>query len=369
MIDSRILKALLRKEIALMRRNPIMPKIILIMPLMVMLVIPLVANLDVRNVNAAIVDNDHSCLSRRIISDMGHSDFITITSVSDSHDEALRSIENGTADVVLSIPVNYEKNFNIGNPVIVVEANGVNAIKGMLGARYVSQSVMETLAEWRQENGLAGRHSGISVINRYNPTLNFRNYMIPALMVVLLIIICGFLPALNLVSEKESGTIEAMNVTPVSRLTFVLSKLIPFWIIAMLVVAVGMIVGWLVYGLVPEGSIAAIYLATILFSLVMSGLGVTIANKSSTMLQSIFVMFAFIMIFQLMGGLFTPIQSMPQWAQYITYAIPPRYFIEIMRSVYLKGATIAELWMEYLLLVGFAIVLLCLSSLTYRKQA
>ena len=105
-----------------------------------------------------------------------------------------------------------------------------------------------------------------------------------------------------------------------------------------MVISVGMLIGWLVYGLAPAGNIGNIYLAAILFSLVMSGLGVSIANQSATILQSIFVMFAFIMIFQLMGGLFTPISSMPQWAQYITYAVPPRYFIEIMRAVYLKGS-------------------------------
>lgn len=369
MIDTRILKALLRKEIALMRRNPIIPKIIFVMPLMVMLVIPLVANLDVKNVNVAVVDNDHSLLSRRIISDAGHSDFLTISSVNESHNEALQDVENGKADVLLSIPANYEHNLNTGDAFIDVEANGVNAINGMLGAGYVTKSVTRTLAGWRAETGIESVPSEISVINRYNPTLNFRNYMIPALMVVLLIIICGFLPALNLVSEKESGTIEAMNVTPVSRLTFVLSKLIPFWVIALLVVTIGMVVGRLVYGLVPEGNILAIYLATILFTLVMSGLGISIANQSSTMLQSIFVMFAFIMIFQLMSGLFTPIRSMPQWAQYLTYAIPPRYFIEIMRDVYLKGTTIPELWFQYTTLAAFATAILLLAALTYKKQS
>lgn len=369
MIKPRILKALLRKEISLMRRNPIMPKIILIMPLMVMLVIPLVANLDVKNVSVSVVDNDHSQLSRRIIADMSASDFITLSSVSASHNEAMLDIENGDADALITIPAHYERDMIAGNAVVDIEANGVNAIKGMLGAQYVARSVTATLGSWEKEAGLNFPNAKNSIINRYNPTLNFRNYMIPALMVVLLIIICGFLPALNLVSEKESGTIEAMNVTPVNRLTFVLSKLIPFWIIAILVVTVGMIVGWLVYDLVPAGNIVTIYFATILFSLVMSGLGVFIANKSSTMLQCIFVMFAFIMIFQLMSGLFTPIQSMPQWAQYLTYAIPPRYFIEIMRSVYLKGASITELWQQYAALTGFAMLLLLLSALTYKKQS
>lgn len=368
MINSRILKALLRKEICLMRRNPIIPKIIFIMPLMVMLIIPLVANLDVKNVKVAVVDNDHSQLSTRIIADINAAETLSVVSISGTHNSALYNIENGRADVLLTIPPDYEKNLISGIVPVDVEANGVNATKGMLGARYVSGSVISSIKAWSKDSGHAITVDGDSVINKYNPTLNFKNYMIPALMVVLLIIICGFIPALNLVSEKESGTIEAMNVTPVSRLTFVLSKLIPFWIVGLLVVSIGIIVGIFVYGLVPAGSYIAIFFATVLFSLVMSGIGVLVANKSATMLQSIFVMFAFIMIFQLMSGLFTPISSMPAWAQYITYAIPPRYFIEIMRSVYLKGTKITELWMPFLSLSGFALALLILAALTYKKQ-
>lgn len=364
----RILKALLRKEVRLMRRNPIIPKVILIMPLMVMLVIPLVANLDVKNVNVTVVDNDHSQLSRRIVADIDAAEALTVSTVCNTHSEAMVTIENGVSDVILTIPPDYSKNMTNHIVPVDIEANGVNATKGMLGAQYLSQSVAGTLKQWQAEQGIIVPQSAISVINRYNPTLNFRNYMIPALMVVLLIIICGFLPTLNLVSEKENGTIEAMNVTPVSRFIFVLSKLIPFWIVGLLVVTVGMSVGWLVYGLVPEGSIWAIFFATVLFSLVMSGLGVAIANKSATMLQSIFVMFAFIMIFQLMGGLFTPIRSMPMWAQYITYAIPPRYFIEIMRSVYLKGTTVPELWLQYSCLFGFAALTCLFAAITYKKR-
>lgn len=364
----RILKALLRKEVRLMRRNPIIPKIVLAMPVMVMLIIPLVANLDVKNVNVAVVDNDHSQLSRRMVSDISAAESLTVSEVCSTHAEAMSAIEKGSADVVLTIPADYARNLSTGTIPVDIEANGVNATTGMLGARYVAQSVTGTLCRWRAESGISVMQPEISVIDRYNPTLNFRNYMIPALMVVLLIIICGFLPTLNLVSEKEGGTIDAINVTPVSRFTFVLSKLIPFWIVGLLVVTVGMVVGRLVYGLAPEGSILSIYLATVLFSLVMSGLGVAIANNSATMLQSIFVMFAFIMIFQLMGGLFTPIRSMPMWAQYITYAIPPRYFIEIMRSVYLKGATVGELWFEYVCLCGFAIFTCLWAALSYSKR-
>ncbi|MDE6556690.1 MAG: ABC transporter permease [Duncaniella sp.] len=363
-----ILKALLRKELILMRRHPLIPKIIFAMPLMVMLVIPLVANLDVKNVNIAVVDLDHSQLSRRIISDLGVAEALTVVEVTGSHPEAMDLIENGRADLILTLPPDYAKTFITGKAQADIETNGVNATKSMLGARYASQSLMNTLAQWQRQMGHPVREDNLSVIYRYNPTLNFRNYMIPALMVVLLIIICGFLPALNLVSEKEEGTLDGMNVTPVSPFIFVLSKLIPFWVVGLLVVTIGMIVGRLVYGLVPVGNIASIYFATILFSLVMSGLGVAIANRSATMLQSIFVMFAFIMIFQLMSGLFTPIASMPGWARMITYAIPPRYFIEIMRAVYLKGATVGELWTQFVLLSGFAAIFLVIAALTYKKR-
>ena len=367
-MDIRILQALLRKEFIMIRRNPLMPKVILLMPVMVMLVLPLVANLDVRNVKVAVIDNDHTQLSRRIINDLSASEVFGLTAVCGTYSEALENVEKGSADVVLTIPDGLYSNPLQGFKSIDIEANGINATKGMLGAQYVSESVVASLRKWSEQQGHAMPKNPTSVINLYNPTLNYRNYMIPALMGILLIIICGFLPTLNLVSEKERGTLDAINVSPVTRSQFVLAKLIPFWIVGILVVTVGIVIGRLVYGLTPVGNIGIIYLAAVLFSLIMSGLGLTIANRSSTMLQSIFVMFAFIIIFQLMSGLFTPIASMPEWAQYLTYGIPPRYFIEIMRAVYLKGTHISELWLQFALLTAFAFFTCALAAYTYRKR-
>ena len=360
----RILIALLRKEIIMMRHNPIIPKMIIALPIVALLIIPLVATFDVKNVKVAVVDNDHSQLSRRIIADIDASSELSVLAVIDTHTKAMDLIEKGMADVILSIPPHFSRDASQ----LDVEANGVNATKGMLGMQYVINSAVATIRQANIEAGFPVPTQFSSVLYRFNPTLNFRHYMIPALMVFLIIMICGFLPALNLVSEKESGTIEAMNVTPVSRTVFVLSKLIPFWITGVLVITVGILIGFLVYGVAPVGNIACIYLATILLSLVMSGIGVTIANKSATMLQTIFVMFAFIIIFQLMGGLFTPIGSMPQWAQYVTYAIPPRFFNEIMRSIYLKGTTIFELSSQFFWLTGYALLALSLAALTYKKR-
>lgn len=368
-MNVRILLALLRKELISIKRNRLVPRIIFILPIMTMLVIPLVATMDVKHVGVAVVDNDGSQLSRQIIADIDASTYLSVDNVCGSFSAAMTTIEEGTVDVVLTIPRDYEKNVACGViPKVDIEANGVNSTKGTLGAQYTARSVAQSVQQYLKLRAYPIPASDISVLYMYNPTLDFQNYMIPALIVILLIIICGFLPTLNLVGEKESGTIEAMNVTPVGRFTFVMSKLLPYWAIGLVVVTIGMIIGRLVYGLQPQGSILGFYLASVLFSFVMSGFGVFVANKSNTMMQSIFVMFAVIMIFQLMSGLFTPIASMPQWAQILTYLIPPRYFIEIMRAIYLRGTPIAELTTQFVALVLFAAFFCSAAALTYKKQ-
>lgn len=361
---------LLKKELIQLRRNKFIPKLVVMFPVMVMLVIPLVTTMDVKNVNVVAVDLDKSQTSRRIISDIEASPYLSLSLYTGMYEYALRALEKGEADVILQIPANYEKRLVCGNPqAISLSANGVNAMKSQLGAQYLSQSVMKTLKKLNAERGFAPPEEKVFVRNRYNLTLDYQLYMIPALMVILAIMICGFLPALNLVGEKEMGTIEQINVSPVSHFTFTLSKLIPYWVIGLLVLTLAMIIAWLVYGLVPVGSVLTIYVATLLFSFVMSGLGVSIANSSSTMQQSMYVMFFFIVIFQLMSGLMTPIDSMPQWAQYITYAIPPRYFIEIMRSVYLKGSSFGDLWQDFSMLAFFAVLMCVIAMATYKKQS
>ena len=361
---------LLKKEFIQFRRNKFIPKMVVMFPVMAMLVISLVTTMDVKNVNVAVVDLDKSETSRRIISDMEASANLTLSLYAGMYEDALRAVEKGDADVILQIPAEYEKELVCGNPpAISLAANGVNATKSQLGAQYLLQAVMKTLKTLDVEQGIALPEEKVFVQNRYNPTLDYPVYMIPALMIILIIMICGFLPALNLVSEKEAGTIEQINVSPVSRLTFTLSKLIPYWIIGLLVLTLAMVIAWVAYGLVPVGSIWIIYVVTLLFSFVMSGLGVSIANCSSTMQQSMYVMFFFIIIFQLMSGLMTPIDSMPQWAQYITYVIPPRYFIEIMRSVYLKGSMFSELWQDFSMLAVFAVFVCLAAMITYKKQS
>ena len=283
---------------------------------------------------------------------------------------AIDALEQGEVDVIVQIPADFERDMTVATPErISITANAVNATKGGMGMQYIVQTIAHTLVELRGEKGPVKLSDLVTIENRYNPTLNYRHYMIPALMIILFILICGFLPALSIVGEKESGSIEQINVTPISRFMFILSKLVPYWIIGLFVVTVAILVARLVYGLAPVGSIGAIYFGALLFILTISGFSLTIANFSETMQQAMFVMFFFIMIFMLMSGLLTPVDSMPVWAQRFTLILPPRYYVEILRSVYLKGTTVAELWTNYAALGIFVIIFNTLAALTYKKQA
>lgn len=365
----RMFIVLLQKEFLLIRRNSFLPRLIVLFPLVVMLIMPLVMTMDVRNVNVAVVDTDMSTTSRRIVSHIRASEYLTLTRCGTDFSLAMRSLKNGSVDVIAHIPAGFEHDCTTGTPTpISITANAVNAVKGLMGTQYVVQTTVKALAEVKSEKGPFETSELISVQNRFNPTLNYRYYMIPALMIILFVLICGFLPALSIVGEKESGTIEQINVTPVSRLVFTLAKLVPYWLIGLFVLTVAMGVAWLVYGLEPAGSVGAIYCGAMLFILTISGFSLTIANFSETMQQTMFVMFFFIMIFMLMSGLLTPIESMPTWAQKFTIILPPRYFVEVLRSVYLKGTTLVELSGDYVALILFALLFNTLAAITYKKQ-
>ena len=197
--------------------------------------------------------------------------------------------------------------------------------------------------------------------------MDYKNFMIPAYMVIVIILLGGFLPALNIVGEKEKGTIEQINITPVRKTTFIFAKLIPYWIMGLIVLSICMLLAWAVYGLSPNGGIWTVYLFSLLFIFALSGFGLVVSNYSDTMQQAMFVMFFFILVFMLMSGLLTPISSMPRWAQVITWLNPPRYFIEMMRGVYLQGCSLADLSHQLLALLGFDIFFGTWAVMSYRK--
>lgn len=351
-----ILRYLIEKEFKQLLRNKFLPRLILLFPCMMMLVMPWAATLEIDNLRISIIDNDHSPTSTRLLHRIEASPYFILTECPPTYREALESVEKGRTDILLEIPRGFEKRQQNGEQATaLIAVNTVNGTKGGLGSSYLSQIVLPSAET-------------ASIRYLFNQHLDYKVFMIPALMGMLLIMLCGFLPALNIVGEKEAGTIEQINVTPVSRFTFILAKLLPYWLIGFIVLSICMLLAAIVYDLAPVGNIPTIFLSALIFVLVMSGLGLVISNYSSTLQQAIFVMWFCMLIFILMSGLFTPISSMPEWAQSITYLNPLRYFMEIMRMVYLKGSGITDILLQLVALSTFATLLYSWAVYSYKKQ-
>ena len=384
-----MIKFLIEKEFKQLFRNSFLPRLILVFPCMIMILMPWAMNLEIRNVSLNIVDNDHSVTSRRLVDKISASTYFRLTALPDSYDEALKNVEAGDADIILEIPRDFEKDCTVGrSPHVLIAANAVNGTKGSLGGSYLSniiQSYASEVVVLPARGDTPGDVSGMAnsqlstpnsqsstnytTLNLFNPNLNYTLFMVPALMVMLLTLICGFLPALNIVSEKEVGTIEQINVTPVGKFTFILAKLFPYWLIGFVVLTICFILAWLLYGILPVGHFLVIYFFAILFVLSMSGLGLVISNHSATMQQAMFVMWFCMLILILMSGLFTPISSMPEWAQAITIFNPLKYLMQVMRMVYLKGSGFTDMLPQLGALLAFVLFFNVWAVRSYRKRA
>lgn len=361
-----MLRFLIEKEFKLIRRDSILPRLIIIMPVMMLIILPFAANLEVKNINLSVVDNDHSMLSRGLVEKIGSSGYFHVYDYTAAFAQSMTGVNAGDVDVILDIPYRFEADvMNEKSPSILIAANAVNATKAGMGGNYLMAIIQDYVVENAPQKPLPTIR--VASQNRFNPLLNYKFYMVPALMVMLLTIMCGFMPALNIVSEKESGTIEQMNVTSVGKFQFIFAKIAPYWIIGFVVLTVCLIIAFLFYGLVAVGSYLTIYVSATLFLVTISGLGLLISNYSATMQQAMFVMFFFVLIMILLSGLFTPVHSMPQWAQNITIFNPLKYFIDIMRGVYLKGSTLVDIAPKLMSLGAFMVVLYSWAIVSYRK--
>lgn len=357
----------MEKEFKQIKRDRFLPRIIFLVPLMQLIILPFAANFEMRNINLGVIDNDHSVVSTQLTEKILSSGYFRLTNVSASYDQAITSIESNESDLLLEIPVNFEKDLGReGQADVLIASNAVNGTKGGMGSSYLSQIIQD----FNREKGFTSGSvfSGVRYTNLFNPHLNYKNYMVPGIMVFLLTIIGGFLSALNIVSEKEKGTIEQINVTPVPKTLFLLSKLIPFWIIGFILLTIGAIVAWIVYGLVPIGNMGIIYLFAAVYLIAFTGFGLAISSISSTQQQAMFTAFFFLIIFAQLSGLFTPISSMPEWAQDMTLLNPVRYFVEVMRMVYLKGSTFADLSGHFIIVCLFALFFNVMAVVSYRKK-
>lgn len=368
-------KYLLEKEFKQFFRDPLMPKLVVVFPIMMMLVFPFAVNMEIRNINLAVVDSDRSVMSRELVEKCTESGYFRIVGICDDPSEALAMMEMNTADAILTIEQGFSRDLHGGDRLpLGVRVNAVNGTKGSIGSQYLTGCIMlfvQSHADGAAVSASAAAMRGpvISATPKYyyNPYMDYKKFMIPALIVIAVTMIAGFLPALNIVGEKQAGTIEQLNVTPVKKTAFILCKMIPYWVITYFIIAVCLLIAWAAFGYVCKGSLWSIMLFTLLHITVAAGLGLIVSNYSDNAQQAMFVMMFFQLIFMLMGGIFTPISSMPEWAQYITYANPLRYYADAMRSIFLKGSTFMDVWYDAVGLLAIGTLSLTWAILSYKK--
>ena len=322
-----MIKYLIQKEFLQIGRNAFLPKLIIMFPIVIMCVMPWVMQMEVKNIVVDVVDIDHTVESQRLVQQIAAS--------------------------------NYDVIFEIRDGKYLIAANAVNGTKGSMGSAYLSQIVTSNVKH---------QTSNITPLTLYNKGQNYKLYMIPALFAIVMMLMTGFLPTLNIVGEKEAGTIEQMNVTPVSKWSFILAKLIPYWLIALFVITVCLVLAWLVYGITPTGPVWLIYVLAMLLALFFSSFGLIVSNYSDTMQQAMFVMWFFVVSIMLLSGLFTPTRSMPQWAYLTTYVNPMHYFIDAIRTVFIRGGGLHETAHQILALAGIGTLMGCWAVQSYKKN-
>lgn len=371
----RTLKFLLQKEFRQIFRDPSILRVILIMPVIQLLVLPWAADYEMKNIKLSVVDQDHSDYSRELVNKITSSGYFILTDYTSSYDASLQQIERDKADLVLQIPDNFEKELiKEDEATLFMALNAINGVKASLGGAYLRNIVQDYNREVRMEWIQFPRFSPETQIemtssNWYNPLMNYKFFMVPGILVILLTMVGSNLAAVNIVKEKEIGTIEQINVTPVKKFHFILGKLIPFWVLGLVVLTIGLTISRLFYGIIPAGSFITIYVFAAVYLLAVLGLGLLLSTYSSNQQQAMLLSFFLMMIFILLGGLYTSIDSMPEWARWITRFNPVSYFIEVMRMVVLKGSSLADIRYHLLTMLGFAVFFNLWAVLSYHKRS
>jgi ABC-2 type transport system permease protein len=381
------LRFLLEKEFRQLLRNRQLLRTLLLAPLIQLILLPLAADYTVKDIHIAVTDNDHSPTSQRLIAKITSSGYFRLAGYTGSYPQALKLVEQDKADLALQIPAHFERDLVRENKnQLYVAINAIEGTKASLGGQYLRSIISDFNDDVRVEWGkMTTTGQGNAVVqaagpddppqvtvtssNWYNPLLSFPFYMVPAILVTLVTAMVAMQSAFNIVQEKESGTIEQINVTPIRKHIFIIGKMIPFLVLGIVLFTMGLLVGWALYGVKPIGSLLVLYGSLIIYLLSMLGLGLLIATYSGTQQQAMSLSFFFINIFNLMSGVFTSVDSMPAWAQDIVNTFPTSHFIRIMRWVVLKGSGFSDIRYELLWMVAIGLGLNLWAVLNYRKTA
>ncbi|HPI38347.1 MAG TPA: ABC transporter permease [Ignavibacteriaceae bacterium] len=368
---------IIKKEFQQFRRDPKMFGIVLIAPIIQLLILGYAATLDVNSVHTVVYDMDKSYESRRFIERFKRSGYFIIDMYAENYEEVTEQLNNTSAIVAVVIPKEFEKKIQRKETVpLQAIYNGSDGNTAGIASGYVAKIISEfskeIVLDFRERYGQKSSSVGMltpEIRVWYNPELKTRNFMLPGIVGLLLSVITLILTSLAIVKEKEIGTLEQLIVTPIKPFQLIIGKLVPFVILGFIAVVMVITAMNLIFGIEVRGSSFFLFFASFLYILSTLGLGLFVSTISKTQQQAMMIaIFAILMPMVYLSGFAFPIENMPEVIQYVSYLIPLRYFITIIRGVILKGIGIEYLWMDTAALLGIGIIILTLSSLRFRKR-
>ncbi|WP_299054296.1 ABC transporter permease [uncultured Polaribacter sp.] len=370
----KIILYIIQKEFKQIFRNKGMLPIIFVLPLIQLIILSNAATFDVKNIKFGYIDKDHSTTSRALIEKFKGSTYFNLITDFPSQTLANQAVLKGEIDVVLEVPSYFERDFlKEKNASLGLTINAIDGAAAGLENVYITQIINSFNMNLKVDvtHFSDRQHSSTQITTIplfwYNKSLNYKTYMVPGILVLLVTMITLFLSGMNIVREKEIGTLEQINVTPIKKSQFIIGKLFPFWVIGLGILTVGLLISKIIFNVPMVGSLLLMYFYTTIYILVVLGIGLFISNFTDTQQQAMFIAWFFMVIFILMSGLFTPIESMPKWAQTITDFNPIKYFVEVMRMVMLKGSGFIDILPQLIKTLLFAIVMNGLAVWSYKK--
>lgn len=365
------------KELLQFKRDKKMLAVVFMAPILQLILLGYGANMDVNVVHTTIFDQDKTVTSREYIRNLEESGYFAIDHYTSSYKEVTELINDGKTIVGIVIPKDFEKKLNRRESVSIqtlFEGSDGNTASISLGYiqgitnRFSQKVVVETKDKYGIKIPISG--SLVPEVRVwYNPEMKTRNYMVPGIMGLILMITTLSLMSMAIVREREIGTLEQLIVTPIKKYQLLIGKLIPFTLIGFVVLFIVMVIMTQWFGIVVKGSKLFLLFAALLFVLSNLGLGLFVSTVSKTQNQAMMAsVFALMMPMIYLSGFAFPIENMPQVVQYITYLIPLRYFITILRGIVLKGIGFSSLWVETLILFGMGAALLIMSSFRFSKK-
>ena len=344
----------------------------LIVPMVQLLILSNAATFEIRNTPIQIVDFDRSAASRGVVNHLAANGHFDIVDTTPSLARANERLLDGSITMAVVIPHDFETSLvKTGVAPVELSVNGEKGSSAGIVQSYATQVLTQYAAsfESRTPNPESRPRIEIQARSRYNPTQNYKFYMVPGILVALMTIIGSLLSAQNIAREKELGTLEQLNVTPITRGQFIIAKLLPFWVLGLIELSMGLLIATFVFGVPMRGSIPLLFGVAAVYLAVAVGIGLWVSALVETQQQAMFVTFFIVNIYLLMSGLFTPIDSMAPWVQTVTLVNPVRHFVAISRAILMKGAGPAEIARPFLILLGTAAFVLVVAVNQYRKRA